>query len=206
MTHLTSDELIDAMEAEADDGKVEADADRRNAAGMLSTERQAHLAACEECRRQVDDLAATLNKAKQLSVPEPSPLFWNHFSERVRTAVDTESASGSPWPSWLRWQTLLPIGAVATIILALMISVPKQDRSETLSVEDARAAAATIDVPATDNWDAFTDLVGELDIETASAAGVIELGFAEQAVLALTADEQVELTRLLQAELTRAKS
>ena len=52
----------------------------------------------------------------------------------------------------------------------------------------------------------LAELVGDIDLETASAAGVIEPGVAEQAVLQLTAEEQQELTRLLKAELTRAKS
>ena len=63
-------------------------------------------------------------------MPEPSPLFWPHFSERVRTAIDSEALPESTWPSWLRWQVLLPLGAVAMIVLGLMISVPKQDRAE----------------------------------------------------------------------------
>lgn len=192
MTHLTSDELIDAMEADADHG---------NAAGVLAPERQAHLAACEECRRQLDDLAGVLNDAKQVSVPEPSPLFWTHFSERVRTAVDADAAPGGSWPAWLRWQALLPLGAVAMIILALMMSVPKQDPSvpdtDTASVEP---------ITADDSWAMLADIVGEIDIDTAAATGVIEPGIAEQTVLELTADERLELSRLLQAELARAKS
>ena len=49
-------------------------------------------------------------------------------------------------------------------------------------------------------------IVGQLDVETASAAGVIEPGVAEQAVLELNVEERQELTRLLKDELTRAKS
>jgi hypothetical protein len=184
MTHLNPDELIDAME------------------GLLSHERQEHLSTCEHCQRELADLSSVLNEAKQVSMPEPSPLFWQHFSQRVRTAIDTDAASDDAWPSWLRWQVLLPLGAVAMIILALMISVPKQDAAELteLAVESPQA------VQGPDSWATIEDLVGELDVETASATGVIEPGIAEQAVLALTADEQQELTRLLKAELTRAKS
>ncbi len=65
MTHLTSDELIDAVE------------------GMLAAERQRHLATCEQCRHEIAGLSSVLNEAKQASAPEPSPLFWPHFSERV---------------------------------------------------------------------------------------------------------------------------
>jgi hypothetical protein len=182
MTHLTSDELIDAME------------------GVLSAERQIHLATCEECRRQVDDLAAALNEAKQVSVPEPSPLFWNHFSARVNEAIEAETAGA--WPQWLRWQVLLPLGATAMIILGLMMAVPKQDTPEIDVALDTPAAVEAAD----DNWVMVTALVGDFDLDTAAEAGVIEPGVAERAVLALTSEERQELTRLLKAELTRAKS
>jgi hypothetical protein len=184
MTHLNPDELIDAIE------------------GLLPSDRQEHFDTCEHCRRELADLSSVLSEAKQVSVPEPSPLFWQHFSQRVRTAIDQDVTPENSWPSWLRWQVLLPLGAVAMIILALMISVPKEDAGD--SSEFALQTPEALQSP--DSWAAIEDLVGELDVETASAAGVIEPGVAEQAVLELTADEQQELTRLLKAELTRAKS
>jgi hypothetical protein len=183
MSHLTSDELIDAVE------------------DLLTPERQAHLSSCPECRRQLDELASVLNEAKQVSVPEPSPLFWQHFSSRVNDGIDNEIADA--WPQWLRWQVLLPLGAVAMIILALMISIPKSSEDAPVAL----VAPVAPDAPASDdNWGTLVALVGELDLETASAAGVIEPGIAEQAVVHLTKEEQQELSRLLQAELTRAKS
>jgi hypothetical protein len=184
MTHLTSDELIDAME------------------GMLAAERQAHLAVCDECRRQVADLSVALGEARQVGIPEPSPLFWQHFSQRVRVAIDTEPVGGN-WPAWLRWQVLLPLGAVAMLVVALMIAVPKQPAS---APDDAMLTAAPA-IESHDNWVMLTDLLGDIDLDTASAAGVdVRPGVAEQAVLELTAEEQQELTRLLRAELQRAKS
>ena len=182
MTHLTSDELIDAME------------------GLLPSEQQAHLSSCLECQRQLDALASVLSEAKQVSVPEPSPLFWQHFSARVNEGIDNQTAGA--WPQWLRWQVLLPLGAVAMLILGLMLSVPKPDRSDPVALNDPAATEPSSD----DNWGTLVALVGELDLETASAAGVIEPGFAEQAVVHLTREEQQELSRLLQAELTRTKS
>ena len=99
MTHLTADELIDA---------VEADADKGNAASMLAPERQAHLTACDVCQRELAELASVLSEVKQVSIPDPSPLFWNHFSERVRGAIDADVAERPAWPAWLRWQILVP--------------------------------------------------------------------------------------------------
>jgi len=80
MTHLTSDELIDAME------------------GLLPAERQAHLAACDACRRELAELSSVLGEAKRVSVPEPSPLFWQHFSSRVRTAIAAVALPAGGWP------------------------------------------------------------------------------------------------------------
>src|ERR1051325_11695329 len=149
MTHLTSDELIDAME------------------GLLPSERQAHLSSCPECQQQLDELASVLNEAKQVSVPEPSPLFWQHLSTRVNEGIDNEAANA--WPQWLRWQVLLPLGAVAMLILGLMLLVPKPDRSDAVAIHDPVVSEPTAD----DNWGTLVALVGELDLETASAAGVI---------------------------------
>jgi hypothetical protein len=180
MTHLTPDELIDAME------------------GLLATDRQAHLTSCDECKAQVAGLSITLSEAKQTSAPEPSPLFWQHFSERVGTAIDRDASTGTIWPSWLGWQILVPLSAVALIVLGLIVATPKPQ------VSDSPLALQAPEAP--DNWVMVTELVGNIDLDTASAAGVIEPGVAEQAVLHLTVEEQQELTRLLKAELQRAKS
>jgi len=180
MTHLTPDELIDAME------------------GLLAADRQGHLATCEKCQAQLAGLSLTLSEVQQTSIPEPSSLFWHHFSERVGAAIGQDAASGTNWPSWLGWQILVPLGAVALVILGLMVTVPKPE------VRDA--SVAPLAPQALDNWAMVTELVGDIDLDVASAAGVIEPGVAEEAVLQLTAEEQQELTRLLKAELQRAKS
>jgi hypothetical protein len=180
MTHLTPDELIDAME------------------GILAPERRAHLATCDACRRQLEDLAGVLNEAKQSSIPEPSPLYWPQFSRRVNEAIDRGAREARP--QWLRWQALLPLGAMAVIVLALVSTVPRQSRV------DSTALDLSTPVVAEDTWASFAALVGDLDVDVAAAAGVIEPGTADAAVLHLTAEEQQELSRLLHLELSRAKS
>ena len=191
MTHLTSDELIDAME------------------GMLAAERQAHLASCEACQRQVAELSSVLNEAKQVSVPEPSPLFWQHFSDRVRTSIDNEGVPGTGvMPAWWRWQVLAPVGAIALVILALMIAVPKQEAPPAADEVWTDLKLTPIEeLTADENWMIVASMVGALDWDTATAVGVtVKPDAADQAVLQLTAEEQQELTRLLKAELSRAKS
>ena len=182
MTHLTPDELLDAME------------------GLLAGDRQAHLSTCEACQRELADLSSALSDARQASIPEPSPLFWTHFSQRVNLAIDAEPVSNEA-TGWLRWQVLLPLGAMAILIVALASSFRLPE-----PLPAGAATTATILEPEDDSWRAVADLVGDIDIETASATGVIAPGVAEEAVLALTAEEQQELTALLRAELQRVKS
>ena len=181
MTHLTSDQLIDAID------------------GTLAPAHRAHLTTCDACRAQLDVLTATLSEAKHSTIPEPSPLFWQQFSRRVNESIDA-SRSTRGWPQWLRWQIALPFGAVAMIVFALMMALPRQTRIAMTN--------ADMSVPATaeDTWASFADLVGDLDVDLASEAGVIEPGVADQAVFHLTAEERLELSRLLHAELARAKS
>lgn len=183
MTHLTADELLDAVEG-GDDAL-----------------RQVHLSSCEECQRRLAALSGVLGEARQVSVPEPSPLFWQHFSQRVSVAIaDTPPTAG--WPAWLRWQMLLPFGAVGIVVLALMVAVPKRDPA--VPIADHTSADVAV---AEDSWVALAELVGDVDLDTAAAAGMIgTVDVAEQAMLILTAEEQQELTRLLRAELQRAKS
>lgn len=193
MTHLTADELIDAME------------------GMLEAARQAHLDTCEQCRGELAELSSVLREARAVDLPEPSPIFWQHFSRRVRTAIDAEALPSSGWTAWLRWPVLVPLGAVALLLIAigLRTSAPIDQPPSQASANDAAVSSATAeDIALADHrWVLVADIVGEMDWDTASAAGlVVEPGAAERAVLELSADEQRELTRLLRAELQRAKS
>src|SRR3974390_55701 len=69
------------------------------AAGVEAEQSVTPLAECEMCRRALAELRATMAAIKTPRdpgsnvVPEPSPLFWDHLSARVRDAVAEE---GSP--------------------------------------------------------------------------------------------------------------
>lgn len=190
MNHLTADELIDAME------------------GVLAAGRQAHLETCERCRRELAGLSSVLREARAVDLPEPSPIFWEHFSRRVRTAIDAEPLPSTGWAEWLRWPVLLPLGAAALVLMAFLLRVPKEPPATRIADRDAAVSATADDIAlADDRWVLVADMLGEMDWETASAAGlVVEPGDAERAVFQLSPDEQRELTRLLRAELQRAKS
>lgn len=189
MNHLTPDELIDAVE------------------GTLDPARHEHLASCELCRREVAGLASVLTEARQVEMPEPSPLFWDHFSARVRTAVDGETALARRnlgGGGWWRWPVLVPIGALALVIFALMSAVPR--RAERIAPVAADAVVGDVAL-SDDGWILVADLVGDIDWDFADAAGVVvRPGLADQAALELNTQEQKELGRLIRAELERVKS
>ena len=69
MRHLTPQELIDLAEDERLEPSLP------------------HLASCDHCRREITNLRAAMGRAAEAEVPEPSPLFWEHFSSRVREAI-----------------------------------------------------------------------------------------------------------------------
>lgn len=184
MSHLTSDEMIDAVE------------------GNLDRSRRAHLAGCAECAREVESLAAVLKETQAVDVPEPSPLFWDHFSARVRGAVAAEPVSGGGWRDLLRWHVVIPYAAMAMVVLAVLVTRTASVRPEA-PIVDQTAGVELSD----EGWTMLADLVGTIDLETAGDAGLtIVPGTAEQAALDLSAQEQQELGRLIQAELERAKS
>jgi hypothetical protein len=187
MNHLTPDELIDAVEE------------------TLAPVRRAHLHECRRCGLEVTQLAATLRESRAADViPEPSPLFWDHFSERVRKAVAAEPVAPR-FAHWFEWPVLVPLVGVALLILALASALPQGDVSgppaqgvdNRAELRDESTTAA-ID----DDWDLVSELVGDLDIDTAQQAGIaVGPGSAEGIVAQLSLAEQEELVRLLQAEL-----
>lgn len=187
MTHLTPTQLVEALD------------------GALESDRKHHLDSCRTCEGQLADLGAVLGETRDLNMPEPSPLFWQHLSDRVGTAVDAESLVGD-WPVWLRWPVMAPVAALALLMMTLAVAVPRQARVATNGATHV-AVDETSDSTLDDSWVIVADLVGDLDWDTAMLVGLtLEPGAADLAVLQLTAAEQRELTRLLKAELTRAKS
>ena len=107
-----------------------------------------HVADCAVCSEQLRALRATvtLNEAARDSgsdVPEPSPLFWSHFPERVRTALEHAVQRE---PGWLtvgvtgRWRGL---ALTATLVVGVMTGVAVS-RLTTSEPTDPRGAATVM--------------------------------------------------------------
>ena len=105
MAHLTPAQLVDLAE------------------GTESERGVPHLAHCDACRGALAELRATMADVARNDVLEPSPLFWDHLSARVREAVANEKPGRSSWIGrWLRPRFIAPVlaGALALVVIVTL--------------------------------------------------------------------------------------
>jgi hypothetical protein len=192
--HLTSDELIELAE------------------GSGTERARHHLVICEECRRQEAELEAILAVAREVDVPEPSPLYWDQFSARVRTAAEAEGRPRRlPALTW-SWRSLAPVGAVvAAVLLAALYLTGRRPApiGGPPTVTSATVSDAASLMPYGDSNDpslAFVaDLASQLDVDDAIESGLVtHTGGIDEAVVTMTTAERIELERLLKHELGKS--
>jgi hypothetical protein len=199
MTHLTFDELVDALE------------------GTLGTDRARHLDACADCRDQLTALRTTVTDTAAVDVPEPSPLFWDHFSQRVRAAIDQTPRPLAPW--WRRPAFGLACAAMAALLIVVVfrmtasrqqpaVQVVATDPTEPATDHTPRATDHTdpVSTPSNDPvWALLRAAASDMQLNEAHAAGLnVRPASVDDAVGDLTPLERTELERLIRAELKRA--
>jgi hypothetical protein len=150
-------------------------------------------------RHLSDEEIVELLKAAD-SVPEPSPLFWEHAARRVRTAIDREPSRPSVW---LRGLLLTGGSLVAAALAALLAMQPRPSRVPPDAAAPSRATSlADMAEPDEDSWTFVASLGGDLDIDAAARAGLLLPGeTSDRAVLVLDDDERAELATLLHGAL-----
>jgi hypothetical protein len=179
----------------------------------LSLAKQAHLDSCERCLAELRDLERLANDVKGVSVPEPSPVFWQHFSAEVQArTADAERPRRNWWTmAWRPLGPLAPLAVVACLVVAVVVA-QKLPRplltSETRLRTDAAVAAAgsTFDVVRTSADDESLRFVAEI----AASASPEDLQIAAQPnpdatdamVEQLTTEQRAELKRLLTAAMS----
>ena len=180
--HLTPEELLDLAE------------------GSRPLSSAPHLAACEVCRQQLDDLRDVMTTL-DADVPEPSPLFWEHFSARVHEAVAAEAAPARSRYRVGRWSWGLAAAmsaAVVVIAVSLTVQTPPARTgapSPVAEVPSGDVGSAAADDP---SFSLLGDLAVGLDWDAAAEAGIsMEVGTADTAVHDLNDGERTELQRLL---------
>jgi len=183
--HLSGRECVDAVD------------------GTLRGARRTHLDACAACRREVEALKGTADAASATGeVPDPSPLFWEHFSRRVREATDAEPiAAPSRWV--LTWRPML-IGAAAASAVAVAVVLGLQHRAAPAGTR-APAGAAPAVAGEMDVDDASMNVIAQMaagmsddELQQAAHPGAdTRVGVLED----LTPAQQAELIRLIQAQM-----
>ncbi|MES1256467.1 MAG: hypothetical protein ABUS56_12700 [Acidobacteriota bacterium] len=184
------------------------------AEGAADRSAHRHLDGCPACRQQVAQLQETMRAALDVDVdvPEPSPLFWDHLSTRVRDAVAAEPRRRS-WRA--RWDAALvgvsakgwqrpALGLAAAGVLVALAWPPAASR---VTPERGGGAAVSVAEPAVippvganddPSLALVTDLTAETDGDTLREAGLAgRRGGAEEVVPTLTNAERTELGRLL---------
>ena len=191
MKHLTAIEIVDLLD------------------GRLDSQRAAHLDECAMCRAQADQLQATLAGAA-LDVPEPSPLFWDHFSAQVRDRIGTENFQH---PGFLGWLATWPRTALATCAALVLLTVAGVTVFRPATTPDTEPAAPPTsadalfvdDVVADEAWAEVRKAAEQVGWDEANQAGITAPpGTAERAIGKLSDRERRELISLLEAEMKRS--
>lgn len=191
MHHLSETQIVDAV-----DGRLDAAA-------------AAHLAACGPCGARVAELHELMRALPAVDVPEPSPLFWDHFPSRVSRAIDAPAAPRR-WcsPAGLLWGSAAAAVIVLGLLLMPMRTVPVDDAPVTAAL--ARPSATLLadpfddDLETDDAWALVRSVAEDLDYDDARQIGVApRAGSIDRVALELSADERAELARLIEQELRR---
>jgi hypothetical protein len=191
MSHLSPDVLLDVAE------------------GTRNESADAHLAVCGQCRAEIDELRSAIALAQSAPVPEPSPLFWDHLSARVKVAVEAETQRQPAWSftriGWFGGALATAAAVVIAVVLMARVPsapVPSSPQAQASPASDAGVEALTLPDAVDDpSLTLLADLAGELDWETAATGLAVRTSMADGALANLDEDERTELQRLLREEL-----
>jgi hypothetical protein len=193
--HLDEVDLVDALD------------------GVPSASRDAHLAQCTACTSRLQALRDAMAGLQRTGdVPEPSPLFWEHFSRRVHDAVRADGPQGQE-NSWWRPARIVPFAAAAVIVIAAAATVlfredTRQNSTNAVEQESPAASApsdeAALDVESDPDWALVRAVADDLRWEDAPEAGIhARPGAADRVAVDMSPAERQELARLIEDELKR---
>jgi hypothetical protein len=211
--HLTPEELIDSRERQ------------------LPTARQAHADSCVTCRAKVAQLDEVLRDVKAVDVPEPSPLFWDHLSARIRDRVAHEPppapARDNPFArltDWLTGWSAAPRWAFAAVLLVLCASLGwlgwsqfRHGGKAPMSTASAPAASAPVETTvaaetsvtpddAEGEWGLMLQMAEDVSWDDAEGSSLyVRPAAVDRALIELTAEERDRLLQLVQADLAQNK-
>lgn len=201
MKHLSHTEFVDLLES----------------ASAPSSDRLRHVEACADCREQLHILRDMRTAALEDGDAEPSPLFWDHFSARVAEAIRSEPVP-TVLAQWRRAPLITWASAAAIVVLVIAITVWRTTLhapapTATITRQSAPPDAATAvsptddaadDVDADEAWAVVRAATIDLDWDEVHSAGIsAHPGEVENVAMELSAEERLELARLLDENLKR---
>lgn len=174
--HIADDQWIDIVE------------------GIAGREVRAHLESCVSCRETADEVRGGWALADEADVPEPSPLYWESFRQRVGEAIAEESVPRPRArfaPVWL--------AAAATIVVALSWTPLKHRLTPGSTPANVPVIEAWSALPADEDDASLPVLVAMTEDEDLSpAAGCADV---TSCVMELSDEESEGLAETLRAEL-----
>lgn len=174
--HFTPEEFTDALD------------------DVLEAGRELHLRECETCARELAAIREIARESKSLDAAEPSPLFWEHFTARVRRATEAE-----PERRWwnVGWR---PLGALATAVGAIALVLILKPAAPTDAPADELAQARPLTEPFEDDgtWSLLVGLASELEAGDVRQATAPAAGTADLMIEELTGEQREALALLLQ--------
>ena len=189
MNHLTATEFVDALD------------------GTLDERRMRHLDTCPMCRTQIDNLRSALVSGLAVEQPEPSPLFWANFSERVNTSIGGTRVERSRWLSGILSPGVL--GAAVLIVVVVIGAFWRSEIAEPRTDENMIVTGDLLLEPdeseAEKAWAAVRAAAEGIGWDEVHDAGLsTRPGQAERAVNSLTDKERERLIALLEEDLKKA--
>ena len=163
--------------------------------GTLAPAEQAHLRECETCRAELNEIGVVLKHAQEAQPDAaPSPLFWDHFGERVRQATAATPIAGPSW--WSGWRAVTLAGAfVAVVALAVMVRPSLQPGPDAVVAD---ADLLTLDE---DAWNLVVSFTDDLTWDEVQQAAAPRAGSADAMIAELTPAERAEFVKLLKKEM-----
>jgi hypothetical protein len=167
-------------------------------------------------------LQQVLHRVTAVEVPEPSPLFWEHFGARVREAVARQpQPAGTGWPTLTTWQLWTwPRWAVGTATLLTCVALVWAgwhdyrgryiDKSGSVRLIN-EGAPDTSDLNQAampdEDWNLVVSMAEDVTVDDADEPGLaVPSDASDHAMTDLSSEQRSELARLLTVELTRPAS
>ncbi|HYN10634.1 MAG TPA: hypothetical protein VES67_24840 [Vicinamibacterales bacterium] len=186
-THLRSQEFVDALD------------------GTLAVDRLEHLDGCEACRMELAGVQSVMTDVRPAgAVPDPSPLFWDHFSERVRHATAADPLPGpAPWWQSL-WRPAAAFAAVAAVVALMLVTrtPPREDVAPVDQIALDTTAADQLSDESESSLAFLSAAASDLSWEEARAADLTPRArVVDSAIERLTPAQRAELVKLIREDL-----